>query len=131
MMASGPMAKLKATVGLIMLTVMFMRVLGLMTRLRGKARITTVMGQSMWGSGLRTSRMGKELRRGQTVQSTMANTGKVASMAQESLIGLMAQNMTARSMRTTYMAMAITHGQTTVNTRDSGCEIRCMETDGS
>merc|ERR1719240_578747 len=75
--------------------------------------------------------MGKELRRGRTVRSMMAFTGKAACMAQESLIGPMAQNMTARSMITTFMALAITDGQTTVNTRGSGGEIRCMEADGS
>merc|ERR1712137_1002833 len=84
-----------------------------------------------WDSGLRTSRMEKGLRHGQTVRSMTASTRRAINMAQESFIGLTAHATTVRLLTITFMAMATIYGQTSVNTMGSGEKIRCMETDFS
>merc|ERR1712137_939819 len=57
-----------------------------------------------------------------------ASTDAVPKTAQEFSIGPMVRSMTANSLTVTCTAMATTHGQTSVNTMDSGRKTRCMET---
>ena len=101
-------------------TAMFMRAIGLMTKLMVKECILIQMELSMLETGKRTSRTDMELKPGQMVQNIQALMLTERNTAKENLSGLTAQDMRESSTTITFMELESMNGLMEDSTMESG-----------
>ena len=110
-----------------MLTVMSMKVIGLMIRHKEEELMNIWMVPNTWVNGEKIANTDMESRVGQT----MPNMKEIMNMAKNMVLvlsnGAMAPHTSENFIITIFMGKAYTPGQTTESMKENGDLIKCME----